>query len=318
MHEDNYVPEESGFISNISESGICISTASTLVIGDILALYFRLPAIDYNFSIKVRVIWSKKEKAGCEYTHINNNEIELIRKYNNENSSELYSYYQKLMEHFKYKAADAEEQKEYFKLRYMIYVKEQGWEPENEIGIEIDKYDVHSSHFVVKDKGGVVVAGIRLIAAGRTELPIEKYFNIDVENKKLYKRHEIAEVSRFCIAKEYRRRIEDLQYNDYRVYLKKADENKKIIQRSPTLLFGLWKIMYQYSKIANIKYWYMELEPMLANSLINAGINLEKIGEPKDYHGKRSPYFINLGLSGRELECHNPVLFKWMSKAESA
>jgi Tfp pilus assembly protein PilZ len=77
--QDEYVPEESGFIRNLSESGICISTANRLSVHDVISLYFRLPAVDYNFFVKAKVVWVKDEKAGCEFLHLTEEEKGLIK-----------------------------------------------------------------------------------------------------------------------------------------------------------------------------------------------------------------------------------------------
>ncbi|OGF44908.1 MAG: hypothetical protein A2452_03610 [Candidatus Firestonebacteria bacterium RIFOXYC2_FULL_39_67] len=311
--------EESGFIRNISEKGMCISTVFSLSKDDVISTYFRLPSVDHTFFFKAKVAWVKNDEVGLRFQDINEEDRNRIREYiESYNNTNMFKYYQQLQDLFAYCEADTEEKKkEVYRLRYLIYTKEHTWEPPNETGLEIDEYDAKSTIFMVKDRNDVTIASTRLIPADKYKLPLETHFDVDVLRNGKYKRENVMEISRFCIAREYRRRVDDLQYKENNTEAKFSTEKELKDNfagaRSPNLLIGLWRILYQYAIIQKKQYSYLVTESRLANSLINAGLNLEKIGEPRNYHGMRTPYFINLAETGKVLEAVNPVLLQWFN-----
>jgi len=274
--------EESGFIRNISEKGICVSTAFPLSKYDVISVYFRLPSADYKYFLKAKVIWVENDAVGLSFLDINEEDRKHIREYvESYNNSDMIKYYQQLLDMFEYCEADTEEKKEeVYRLRYLIYVKENAWEPPNETGMEIDEYDKKSTIFMIKDRNEVVIAAARFIPADKCQLPLEMHYDADITQGGKYKRENIVEISRFCIARECRRRVDDLQYKETEAKLDTEREmkNKFTVERAPNLLIGLWRIMYQYANVHKKKYWYMVTERRLANSLINSGLPLEKFG----------------------------------------
>jgi N-acyl amino acid synthase of PEP-CTERM/exosortase system len=312
---DSFVKEEGGFIRNISESGACISTSDPIVASDVVSLYFRLPSVQHNFFLKARAVWTKKEEVGLAFIEASEEDRLHIREYfENCEKDSMYKHYQQLLDKFNYMAADSEDmQKEIFRLRYLIYVKEKSWEPINNSGVETDEYDGGSAHFMVKDKNDVVVAATRMMPADKFQLPIEKHFDVDVTLGGAVPRTEIVEVSRLCIAKEYRRRVEDIRYNPHASPENAASAATDIHSRSPNLLLGLYREMIHYSHYHGITYWFMVIENHLANSIIkNTGWKLFKVGEPRSFHGLRTPYYTKKSYADLEAEMRdNPMLFQW-------
>jgi len=316
LKETKSVKLDCGFVKNISESGICISTCSSLSVSDIVCLIFELPSVEHNFFLKGRVIWIRNNEVGLEFQNIREAEKNLIGNYlENIDKESMYKYYQRLQHMFTYSRAESEDEKrEVQKLRYLIYAKENNWEPINDTGLEIDEYEDKSEVFMVSDNNDVVIAATRMIPADKYELPIEKHFSVDITQSGAYSRSEIIEISRLCIAREYRRRIEDIGYiSSGKGSAVLQDGKAEIYPRAPNLLFGLWRQMFQYAVLHNKKRWYLIVEPRLTNSLINAGIKLVSVGEPRNYHGLRTPYFCDVEETERLLARHNPILLKWFT-----
>ena len=140
-----------------------------------------------------------------------------------------------------------------YRLRYLIYVLEHPWESANEFGLERDEYDDQAVHFMVQDKNNAVIAASRILRpGGRRTLPIERHFPVDLASGP-FPPEEVCEISRYCVAREYRRPIEDADRSPARSG-NQAGRNR-LKYRSPSLLMNFFKIIYQYSMDHGIRGW---------------------------------------------------------------
>ncbi len=210
---------------------------------------------------------------------------------------------------------------EVYKLRYQVYCKETHFEdpalyPSK---MEYDDFDQNSVHYLIRHRtSNAYAATTRLIKNDEYNpnkpFPIEIHSTIDrPELLQDIPRHKIAEVSRFCVSKEFKRRKMEsgsvTGINDKSIdYITEAER-----RTFPHITLALIACLIKISKEQNIQYWYAVMEPALLRFLSTMGINFTDLGPVTDYHGKRKPSFIRVtDLLNGVLE-KNPSLWQMLT-----
>lgn len=191
---------------------------------------------------------------------------------------------------------------EVYKLRYQVYCIETGFEnpelyPHER---EFDEHDSHSLHYLILHrKSQIYAATTRLILPDPNNhemlFPIEKYTRIDnIELLRNIPRENLAEASRFCVSKSFKRRkseagtLTGVASN----WADNFTEKERAI--FPHITIGLLSCLIKMSAKNDIHYWYAVMEPSLARFFSSFGIYFVPIGPLVDYHGKRRPYMIKM------------------------
>ncbi|MGR8999984.1 MAG: PEP-CTERM/exosortase system-associated acyltransferase [Gammaproteobacteria bacterium] len=210
-------------------------------------------------------------------------------------------------QHFEMVPAISDELKnEVYKLRYQVYCVENGNKTgfKNPVelpeGVEFDEYDSHSSHYLIRHrKLGIFMATTRLILLDprNQEKPFPFEIHSRIENVNLVRdisRHKMAELSRFCVSKEFRRRKNEqhlLTTND-------ADSKVGFLQyeqrSSSYLTLALFACAIKMSSENDIHYWYALMEPALKRLVSALGINFVGIGPLVNFYGTRQPCMIKV------------------------
>lgn len=206
-------------------------------------------------------------------------------------------------EYFEMVPAISEELKhEVYKLRYQVYCLEMGFEKHENFpdGVEFDENDQHSCHYLIRHRElGCYAATTRLILPASDNrkylFPIERHSQID--NSELLQtipRHNLAELSRFCVSKEFRRRKSE------RHLLMPIDADSEAVitqeekRSSSHLTLALFACAIKMSFENNVHYWYAIMEPALMRVLSKLGIHFVRIGPLTDYNGIRQPCVIRI------------------------
>ena len=199
-------------------------------------------------------------------------------------------------------ACSCDLKKEVYKLRYQVYCNETGFEnpehyPEK---IEFDDYDKHSIHYLIRHrKSDVFAATTRLILPDVTNIeklfPIENFSQIDnVELLKNVPRINIAEASRFCVSKEFKRRKNEpdtLTGINSDLEMNFTGDERRVF---PYLTIALFTCLIKMSEENDIYFWYAVMEPALIRYFSSLGIYFVGIGPLVDYHGIRQPCMIKV------------------------
>jgi N-acyl amino acid synthase of PEP-CTERM/exosortase system len=207
---------------------------------------------------------------------------------------------------------------EVYKLRYQVYCIETGFEkPElYPDGIEFDEYDSQSFHYLILHrKSQTYAATTRLILPDTNNherlFPIEKYTEIDnIELIENISRENLAEASRFCVSKDFKRRrneagtLTGIESNWIDIF---TEKERRIF---PHITIGLLACLIKTSSENNIHYWYAVMEPSLARFFLSLGIYFVPIGPLANYHGKRRPYIIKMstlldGVAKKDMDYWN-------------
>ena len=199
-----------------------------------------------------------------------------------------------------------------YALRYEVYCKERHFlTPENyPTNLEIDPYDNHSIHVGGIDNNGVMIGTVRLVLPSAKGFPLFEHCDLFPEFRHLADQSAqmtTAEVSRLAISKSYRRRLNDGFYNIE--YKGDCDAERHGEQRSrahisdagmhrrhkPEIIWGLYKAMYQASKLQGITHWFAAMEkPLLRLMRRCFHIDFTPIGPELDYYGPVVPYIIGM------------------------
>ena len=193
---------------------------------------------------------------------------------------------------------------EALKLRYQVYCVEHVYEDSSQFDNdrEFDDYDCRSVHGLVRHlSSGTAAATVRLVLADENDpdslFPIEKNCS---EALGLYPallknipRKSIAEISRFAVSKNFKRRLGETDNAagigpNHDVYIKNDPLGKRVI---PHLILGLFVAIVELSARQNITHWYAVMDVSLLRLLSRFGINFLPIGSPVEYHGLRQPCF---------------------------
>jgi N-acyl amino acid synthase of PEP-CTERM/exosortase system len=191
---------------------------------------------------------------------------------------------------------------EVYKLRYQVYCIETGFEnpAQYDDNLEVDDYDDSSIHCLIQHRRSKIYAATtRLILPNvnnpEKKFPIELHSqidNFDVLNH--IPRTNLAEVSRFCVSKEFKRRKKEYgmlsgigQDSDNTF----TDDERRIF---PHITIALITCLIKMSNENNIYYWYAVMEPALLRFLSGLGIYFIHIGPLSDYHGKRQPCVVKV------------------------
>lgn len=236
-------------------------------------------------------------------------------------------------EYFEIVPAISEELKiEAYKLRYQVYCLETDFEnidqyPEK---LEFDEFDKQSVHCLIYHrKQEIYVATTRLILPDRDNpdklFPIEIHSTIDnLDAMKHVSRTHLAEASRFCVSKAFRRRKNEINlitgtgYDMGDVFTR---EERRVM---PHITLGLIAGLIKMSHENDIDNWYAVMEPALIRNFSTLGINFISLGPLVNYHGKRQPCTIRLndlldGVAHKNLSHWNMLTNKgrfWKTDAD--
>lgn len=212
--------------------------------------------------------------------------------------------------------------KEAYKLRYQVYCLETGFEDPCEYpsGIECDSYDAQSLHYLIRHrKSGEFAATTRLILPNVSDqeelLPIESHCTIDnVAVTQAINRQHLAEVSRFCVSKSFKRRKnESPTLNAVSPYWEQdyftADERRTF----PHITFALIACVIKASQEYGIETLYGTMEAPWLRFLASVGIHFVKIGPAVDYHGERWPCAIKISDLLEDVAKKNRALWELLS-----
>jgi len=207
------------------------------------------------------------------------------------NLTELYDHY------FEVVPADTPERlDQVFLLRYQVYCVENPFEnpAEHPDGRECDQYDSHSVHSLLIHRPTRALAGtVRIVLPQRGKaLPIAHVVdNPLLRDPRILPSRTTAEISRFAISKEFRRRASDRLGADYA--LLEGDTFPRELDRRviPHLTLGLMKAIVQMSWDHGITHWSAVMEPALLRLIGRLGLHFNPLGPLVDYHGTRQPCY---------------------------
>ena len=179
-----------------------------------------------------------------------------------------------------------------FRIRHQVYCLEKGYEDPSNFpdGLETDSFDSHSVHTLLEHQPsgrGVGTARLVLPITSRSEwsFPLQLVCAKNrISTAKWFPIDDTAEVSRFCISKQFRR----------------SDNCEKKTrgagQAALDMTIGLIEGLVRRSAAAGVTYWCAAMEPSLLRLLSRMSIYFRPFGPVLDFHGKRQPCWQNVSV----------------------
>jgi N-acyl amino acid synthase of PEP-CTERM/exosortase system len=184
-----------------------------------------------------------------------------------------------------------------FRLRYEVYCVENHFldAEDNPGGLETDAYDAQSAHSLLVHRASDAIVGtVRLVlpheASERPPLPLYEVCPEAMAHMPLSR---TAEISRFAVSKNFRRRKEDQLYGKFYTRADLLGDARRLI---PHLTLGLMQSVVEMSRDNGIDYVCAIMDPALLRLLGRLGIHFTLVGKPIEYHGLRQPCYSELGL----------------------
>ena len=206
----------------------------------------------------------------------------------------LYDFYNDM---FECVVADTDEMiDECYRLRYQVYCVEHPFEEHNPaLGeYERDIYDGHAVHALIKHRqSGEYIGCVRLIIDLKDSPKRMPAIELSEENQIKLPNHiytnPCAEVSRFCISKDFRRRVTDTMYTSAYTPRELAIVRSRVI---PFMAIGLMKMVFTLCKEHGMRQCVAVMEPSLIRMLDKLGIHFLPVGNTIEYHGTRQISYI--------------------------
>lgn len=209
--------------------------------------------------------------------------------------------------------------REAHRLRYQVYCIEHAFEDpaRNPEGLERDEYDYHSLHGILRHRAsGTVIGTMRWVLhkaeSGARSFPIyEACQDPRVRSDDFLPLEKTAELSRFAISKEFRRRAGDGTLGQPQVTsaIEKSDR-----QDVPNIALNLIAVALQIAFERGVEYALAAMEPPLMRLLSRFGIRFEPLGQLVEYHGWRQPCYAHLPTMMARVERERPQLWDIMTE----
>ena len=172
-----------------------------------------------------------------------------------------------------------------YRIRHQVYCTERGFEraEDHPDGLETDEHDAHSLHGLLRCRQtGEGVGTVRLVlynpGASDRKLPMYQLFERNrLDMGLLPPPSATAEISRFAISKEFRRRLRDGAC---------PLEHGRAVSG---LALGLMAIAVHMRPFLQIENLCAVMEPTLIRLLARCGIRWHAVGPLLEHHGLRQP-----------------------------
>lgn len=197
-------------------------------------------------------------------------------------------------------ALDAASLEEVFRIRHEVYCRDLGWEPPREDGREVDEFDRHSFHCLLRRCGtGEPVGCTRLILARPEDptflLPFEDSCR-DVLDRSIVDpaqmdRNLLGEVSRLAVLNTYRQRKGESETD---VSLTADDfASSGTRTRFPFIPVSLYLGAAAIARRFGIEHVFVVTEPRLASHFRRIGFDIRAVGGAIEHRGTRVPSLLS-------------------------
>lgn len=188
-----------------------------------------------------------------------------------------------------------------YRIRHEVYCEELKFEPERPDRREIDSYDRHSLHCLIRTstEPDTLVGCTRLVLTDPNDrsglLPFERTcaatLDRSIVDPMKLPRERIAEVSRLAVRAYYRRRRGEAQspapIND-------EDFGTRSQPRFPYIPIGLYLGAVAMAHRSNIDTMFVLTEPRLAAHFAKLGVDIRQIGGAVEHRGARVPSMMDV------------------------
>jgi N-acyl-L-homoserine lactone synthetase len=200
----------------------------------------------------------------------------------------------RVQQSFRVEIVETEKQlHEAYRLRYQVYCLECGFEA-SDTGEEIDEYDAHARHALLRNMNdGEVIGAIRIVGPDlhniQDSFPMQRM--VDPWLLRNVPLHSTGEVSRLAISKQ--RRIPG------------ADA---LVMR-----MALWRAVTQLSSEMGLTAWLALAEPSTIRLHARTGIHFEPVGPMVSHHGMRQPLASDIRMLLGHVLASQPSIWNFLT-----
>ncbi|MFG6455696.1 PEP-CTERM/exosortase system-associated acyltransferase [Roseateles sp. BYS96W] len=211
------------------------------------------------------------------------------------------------------------------RIRHDVYCRDLGWEPVRPSGLEIDAYDQHAFHCLLKKRGtGVPVGCTRVIIANPANMSEPLPFEMscrDVLNRELVDparlpRDAVCEVSRLAVMNTFRQRKGE---TSQAASISNEDfQSRASAPRFPFIPVSLYLGATAIARRLGIANIFVLTEPRLASHFSRIGFDLQVIGGEIDHRGKRVPSLMTTSKIIKNLRPMIQPLYQMIERSVEA
>lgn len=210
-------------------------------------------------------------------------------------------------------------------LRFEVFCREQGFFDSNldTKDLEIDPFDKWSTHSLLRHKSsGAYAATVRIVLPLNkrtcTNYPVEAHFNMlnkrDREIITNLPQSQLAEVSRFAVAKNFRRRSgEEKTSHGISTTFETTGSQSAYRRTDSHITLGLIHALVKMSQQHKITHWLAFMEPGLIRLLSRIGIHFKRIGPAIKHYGMRYICYISLHEMLNDIAEEKPEIWAFIS-----
>lgn len=214
---------------------------------------------------------------------------------------------------FKIVRADTYELKKLaYKLRYEVYIEENAREDIQDKATQLEKdiYDAHSEHVLMIHKPTKKLAGcVRVVLPNKDNphhsFPLQEYCDhpfLHMEKNS----QQFCQISRLCVAKDFRRRWEDGSYLPG-FFSPDDPENARLKRHIPFSPLGLIGEAFNIALENRIKDCVWMLDDRQMDVIRQLGIIYKTLGPRLDISGKWQPFVFNIKHTLENIVFENPT-----------
>jgi len=211
---------------------------------------------------------------------------------------------------------------ESYRIRNDVYCDELNFLDTGHNGLEVDDFDKYSTHCLIQHIPTTRFSGTVRVVRPETNqhsIPLQKYCSESISKDKInpkdFAPHEICEISRLAVPKDFRKRQTDNFKGAATGVINQQIYSENELRCFPFIAVGLYLSAASVVIENEIKHTFVMMEPRLARSMSFIGIQFEQIGPAVNYHGKRAPYYINPSLLLENLTPGFQVMLKDIRKS---
>jgi len=187
------------------------------------------------------------------------------------------------------------------RVRHDVYCRDLGWEPVREDGMEVDAYDRHSIHCLLRRRDtGEAVGCTRLILtrpeAPDAPLPFEDSCRDVIDRSVIDPAHlprdTVGEVSRLAVMNTFRQRKGESN-TDGDAVSEDDFESRGSMPRFPFIPVSLYLGAAAIARHMGIEHVFVLTEPRLASHFTRIGFDIRSIGGTIEHRGTRMPSVLS-------------------------
>ena len=186
--------------------------------------------------------------------------------------------------------------REAHQIRHRVYCLERGYEP-GEDGLEIDEFDEHAKHVVLRRRAsGDVIGTARLVMPRRGGLE-DRYPMLNVCGSAAFTglpQGATSEVSRFALSK---------------------DRQGLSVAASSLSRLMLVRGLVMLSRREDITHWCAMMEPTLLRLLRASSIHFQAVGPAVEFHGLRVPSVCRVETMLDRMSAEQPSIYSFIVPA---